>query len=290
MINGAVTVGMNINGKELEFRLATHPTYRMVHGVVIELDIVDAMSRFLQPGDCAIDGGANWGLTSMIMSKFVGPEGHVLAFEPDPDNYEYLIASLELNDAKNVAAVPGALWKEDSEINFCAVPGYGASSSVVVQYDNSAPPILVPSYSLDTFVSLKPKLIKLDCEGSEPDILNGSRQLLAAQRLECMIVEFNFMLMQHLNISEKQIREFMTIFGYDSFILQPGCPMLVDQGSRLNCNVSRRKPGEQMHINLMFARREKVSELWGTVNTVGSGDTLIISPGSFLSPMELQVN
>src|SRR5205085_1712242 len=52
----------------------------------------------LRPGDFAIDVGANIGYDTLLMSSAVGPDGLVLAFEPEPCNLALLL--------KNVARAP----------------------------------------------------------------------------------------------------------------------------------------------------------------------------------------
>ena len=50
-----------------------------------------------QRGDIAIDAGAYVGHMTVFLAKIVGPEGSVIAFEPDPINYERLIKNINLN-------------------------------------------------------------------------------------------------------------------------------------------------------------------------------------------------
>ncbi len=52
----------------------------------------EALAEYLrwyrpQPGDLVFDIGAHCGVSTYQLSKLVGPEGRVIAFEPDPGNY-----------------------------------------------------------------------------------------------------------------------------------------------------------------------------------------------------------
>jgi protein-L-isoaspartate O-methyltransferase len=56
----------------------------------------------LRPADIAIDIGAKIGYDTMLMSKAVGREGKVLAFEPDLDNLALLLQNLCQLEHSNV--------------------------------------------------------------------------------------------------------------------------------------------------------------------------------------------
>jgi FkbM family methyltransferase len=67
----------------------------------------EVISRYVRPGDVAVDIGANMGCYTLYLSKIVGPEGRVYAFEPSPENYSRLAgtASAIKNISLNRAAV-----------------------------------------------------------------------------------------------------------------------------------------------------------------------------------------
>src|ERR1039458_7626249 len=58
----------------------------------------------LRPGDVCIDVGANIGYYTLIMSKAVGPQGQVYAFEPVPPTFNYLNKILTETKSFNVKA------------------------------------------------------------------------------------------------------------------------------------------------------------------------------------------
>src|ERR1035437_3567146 len=58
---------------------------------------VDVMAKTVKPGDTVIDVGANVGALTVAMAKLVGPNGRVIAFEPQPET----AALLERNAAQN---------------------------------------------------------------------------------------------------------------------------------------------------------------------------------------------
>jgi len=82
----------------------------------------------LRRGDIVVDGGAFHGSFTVLAAKLIGPEGRVLAFEPDGRNRAVLRENIELNGLDNVSIVPKGLWSEDRRMGFCE---YGEDYSAV---------------------------------------------------------------------------------------------------------------------------------------------------------------
>src|SRR5262249_25798701 len=84
------------------------------------------LRKLAQPGEIALDIGANIGATALELARGVGSEGRVVCFEPMPDNLHRLRANLEANRAVNIDVEPIALSDVDghAEFNFnAAYPG-----------------------------------------------------------------------------------------------------------------------------------------------------------------------
>ena len=67
------------------------------------------LAALLEPGDVAIDAGANIGCLTMAMARKVGGQGCIHAFEPRPALFALLQANLALNRLDNVSAHRAAL-------------------------------------------------------------------------------------------------------------------------------------------------------------------------------------
>ncbi|MBI1194380.1 MAG: FkbM family methyltransferase [Gammaproteobacteria bacterium] len=63
------------------------------------------LESLLRPGDVFVDIGSNVGIYSVLASRWVGPEGRVVAFEADPYNYRKLSRNIALNEVGNITAV-----------------------------------------------------------------------------------------------------------------------------------------------------------------------------------------
>src|SRR5262249_24992267 len=60
-------------------------------------DLERVFARFVRPGHCCIDVGANVGAVTLHLAKLAGPQGRVVAVEPGPPYFERLARNLELN-------------------------------------------------------------------------------------------------------------------------------------------------------------------------------------------------
>jgi hypothetical protein len=61
-------------------------------GISFEPDVANAFVTLLNVGDVAVDVGANCGFFTVLAAMLVGPTGHVVSFEPDPENVARLRA------------------------------------------------------------------------------------------------------------------------------------------------------------------------------------------------------
>ncbi len=136
----------------------------------------------MNPGDCALDVGANIGGLAIAMSRVVGPAGRVHAFEANPFTVPRLKTDLAANNATNVTVVPRAAWSlSGSTIKFyCDDSYYASASGFRCRGDNwkevEATTITLDDYCCDN--QLAPRAIKLDVEGAELEVLRGAEGIL----------------------------------------------------------------------------------------------------------------
>ncbi len=67
-----------------------------------EVDCIRYLSKIVKKGQTILDVGANIGPYTLLLSKLIGNEGKVIAFEPDSSAYKILIENVELNKLNNV--------------------------------------------------------------------------------------------------------------------------------------------------------------------------------------------
>lgn len=159
-----------------------------------EFDLYQAL---LQPGDLAVDVGANIGVFAIAMGQAVGETGRVLAFEPQPLIFGILTRNLARHGLDRVEAhraivseVEGVgqfadvrTLPEGRKVNFGTI---GVTSRIMPEYGGMAP---TPVLTLDGFELARCDLIKIDVEGAEEAVLRGAAATIARCRpilsLEC---------------------------------------------------------------------------------------------------------
>lgn len=138
----------------------------------------------LGPGSVFYDVGANIGLFSLIAARQVGPNGHVIAFEPENSVATRLMENAERNGFRNVTVVRAAVWSSTGTVHFAPAdpaqsPDYGVGRVVELQDAAGASPT-VAALALDDCVGKfpPPDLIKCDVEGAEVEVFRGASRLL----------------------------------------------------------------------------------------------------------------
>jgi len=133
------------------------------------------------------DIGANTGLFSIIASKD-NPNTRTYAFEPIDQNYNYILKNIEVNNIRYIFPICCAVSNTDGEISFnlqnTIVSPQGASERS--ELENIYRTIKVKSVKLDTFINEyqidSVDLIKMDTEGTEHKILEGSIEIIKRDR------------------------------------------------------------------------------------------------------------
>jgi FkbM family methyltransferase len=182
----------------------------------------DVIKALLAPGDLIIDVGANIGYNTLKWGREVLPDGRVLAFEPVPPNFAALQKNLELNSTLDVAAHHLALGNVEGSIRLSS-DRPGATSGSYSVTNTNAGSFEVPQQRLDDWIGDREltglKLIKIDVEGSEPDVLMGARAVITKYK-PYLLVEWN---RGHLRGQELEhlVRALSTHDGYRWSIVQP---------------------------------------------------------------------
>lgn len=165
---------------------------------VFDLCVTEVIYRLLEPGGVAVDVGANIGYVTNLMATRVGPDGKVIAFEPQPTVY----AALERNVTR---------WKRDPrlgavELHSLAVSNRAGIGRLEMQPDferhmglatlggpaqrDDLDEVEVSLVTLDEQLGDQAvDLIKIDVEGHEHAVLEGARGLLHDYRVRYVVFE-----------------------------------------------------------------------------------------------------
>jgi len=158
--------------------------------------VQQAMRQHLRSGMVFYDLGANIGFFSLLAAHLVGPSGHVVCFEADPEIAGRLCENLAHNNFVYATVEQKAVWSQSGFVTFARVnsgvsPDRGLGH-VCAQDLADADTISVESVSLDQFTLAHPApdFLKCDVEGAEVAVFQGARQLLREKR-PILIVEMH---------------------------------------------------------------------------------------------------
>jgi FkbM family methyltransferase len=165
-----------------------------LYGEWAQLEL-DVLLQLVRPGDTVVDAGANVGTHAVAFARAAGGSGRVLAFEPQPRVFELLERNVRANGYDNVSVYRFALGSERTArhvlpLDYAAHVNVGAVSLVARPDAGSSGVDVVPldSLELDTV-----RLIKIDVEGMECEVLRGAARTLRRCRpfvsVECNSVE-----------------------------------------------------------------------------------------------------
>jgi len=148
----------------------------------------------LRPGTVFYDVGAHIGVFSLIAARNLGVQGSVFAFEPDPSNVRRIKEHVARNRLDAIRIIPKAVSSTDGRLRFQRASFHSSMNRGVLVEDASiaeGATIEVESITLDAVARehALPSLIKIDVEGSEAAVLQGSEGIFrsAKPRLVCEI-------------------------------------------------------------------------------------------------------
>ncbi len=150
---------------------------------VPEDDVMDAYTHWYspRPGDIVWDAGAHAGATSYFLAQLVGPRGKVYAFEPDDDNFEYLLRNIEMHHLTNVVPVKKALCDKTGTVTFHMDGTMNSGIGDYLVYSGAGKFKKVPTLSIADACSefgAVPAYIKMDIEGAELASIRGAAEFL----------------------------------------------------------------------------------------------------------------
>jgi FkbM family methyltransferase len=186
----------------------------------------------LRPGDVFIDVGASFGWFTTLGALLVGPTGKVFAFEPSPIASQVVEEMIKDSMHQNVILTKTAVGRATGNTSLFLPTSRNLHSPSILQSDSDFVPVSVPMVALDHFALLKNvpkiKLVKIDVEGYEPDVLAGMERLIKEKRIENIICEFNSGWLKRNSMTPAQLHE---------CFINLGCQVRMQ--TRLEQNVNR---------------------------------------------------
>jgi len=181
-----------------------------------------AIDHFLQLGDGFIDAGSNKGEFAIHAAIRVGTQGHVVAFEPEPKNCAWIRKSVQASQCKNVFLEESALGSEVGKARLTLGRKSGWHSLVSRHDTRNCQSIEVRVTSIDRFLEANPisrlRLIKIDVEGFELEVLKGARNTLSTIDDIALLIDLH----PHLGVDSGNLASLLRDSGFRLFEEEDG--------------------------------------------------------------------
>jgi FkbM family methyltransferase len=143
----------------------------------VEPEVQEVLVEHLPPGATFVDVGASVGFFSLLAGRLVGPEGRVVAFEPQPAAVASIRRNVRLNSFDMVEVLEAIVSSRTAQ---AALVGIGKATAHVAR-GGDRHGLTVRATTLDDHFGGRlspPVVVKIDVEGHERDVLTGMRRLL----------------------------------------------------------------------------------------------------------------
>jgi len=139
------------------------------------------------------DLGANIGLT-ILWYKYFNPSLKVLAFEPNPECYKFLIKNIKTNHLDNVISMPIALSGKKGISNFYSIKDdiQTLDSGLTLNQNLSHTVFQVKTDKLSRYITKRIDLLKMDIEGGEYAVFKDLITSKKIRKIKKIIFEAHF--------------------------------------------------------------------------------------------------
>jgi len=220
---------VNVQGHEMY--LDSSDSLRLSTNDVFEPYTTEVIKQNISNGDLVMDIGANIGYFTLIMAKGIKENGKVFSFEPEPKNFELLKKNVEINNYSNVILEKKAignktgiakLYLADRKNNiFHSGMHRIFRSDLVSQISN---PVSINIIKLDDYLQdlksiKKIRLIKIDVEGAEFDVLKGMSKILDENKGIKIVMEFSSENLEDYGSNPSDVMDFLINKGFKLSII-----------------------------------------------------------------------
>ena len=169
-------------------------------------------------GEVVLDLGSYCGTQTVYYSEAVGPNGLVIAFEPDNDSFNSLQLNVKQSVYKNIIIENKGVYSYNGVVSFTNTGGMASSISNDIN-QNSVNIDVVTLDSVATKYSLtRCDFIKMDIEGSEIEVLKSSKKFIEIYKPK-FIIEPHYL---NGNLNTLEIIEIFNSLNYETEIIKQG--------------------------------------------------------------------
>ena len=219
LISGnAGTAKLSLNNVEALFSAQTPFELRCVEGTWFsEREVLSAVQKRLNPGDTFLDVGSNLGIFTVFAAKAVGPQGTVVACEPETNAHNRLRKNIEINQLHNVRPLKLAL-SDRCSIKKLLLGDAGTVVQSAHLSDAEGPFEVVQTADYDSLIANEgfptPHVVKMDIEGHEYVAMRGMRGALSSPSCVALFCEVHPSALPS-GISAADVVKLIESFGFE---------------------------------------------------------------------------
>jgi FkbM family methyltransferase len=181
--------------------------------------MANTLKQYLHPGSTFVDLGANEGYFTVIGARHCGPQGKVVAIEPQLRLLPVIEKNLELNAIQGVQVVNAAITDKEGEGTFFLAASTNTGSSGLHRSAKYALPsqsvqLLRLEQVLDGAGLQSVDLMKVDIEGFEYEALLGSPKVFEQRRVRYLALELHPEVLAERHKDASDITRMLEAAGY----------------------------------------------------------------------------
>jgi FkbM family methyltransferase len=245
------------NGALLPLDISEKTQRQVFSHKVFEAGLSRFLLKMLHEGDAFVDVGSNVGYFALLASGAVGKTGTVLALEPEKKNFQVLQEAAAQNHLSQIRPIQAAAAEKDGGImtlhvnplnrggnSMLPFSAYASGAhteskeSIREKFTGDDLSQEVPVRTLDSLCAEygleRIALMKIDVEGFEWSVLQGSRGIFEKRIPENVVCEVNN------QDTKNQVLEFFSSYGYVPFLIG------------FNGSLSRFPENQPVHGNILF--------------------------------------
>ena len=213
----------------IRFHPSSYSGWHLFYRGIYEEKLVRTCHRLLRRDMTFVDIGANVGLYSVVAGNAVGPNGRIIAVEPQPGLAAIVASNAALNLQRNIDVKTLAL----GEIAAKAIlyqpssTNDGQATLRLRDYENFfGEPVAVEVETLSRLLRRcgisEVGGIKIDVEGAELAVLKGFAEELADRPPEFIFVECIDAHLRRFGATAEELLQFLRKYGYELFCCRRG--------------------------------------------------------------------
>ena len=194
---------------------------------LIEYEDMGFLLHALQPEDIFVDIGANVGAYTILASKVIGSQS--IAFEPLPETIDRLTDQIQINRINSRVDIRNkGVGDKNCQLFFTNNNDTTNKVSLTGKASNST---IVELTTLDIELDNTSKyFLKIDVEGYEFNVIEGSSNLLSSDAISAVIIELNGSGLE-FGYSDEKVHQKLIGFGFKPIRYNPKLRIVTESNS-----------------------------------------------------------